>query len=101
MLKLQETNNQLKLNLGDGENAPNLVIRSSHEADMHSTEIIRLLKEENQNLKEDLDHKNRVIDDISFENEQLKIQGNQIGDLYQRIEMLQGSESEMAEMVKK
>jgi hypothetical protein len=54
MLQMQETNNKLKISV-NGPDQSGLVIRSSHEADIHSQEIIQMLKSENQALKDELE----------------------------------------------
>ena len=52
----------------NGVDPSSVVIRSSHEADAHSFEIIQMLKQENQGLKEELEVSKRQAEDLNFEN---------------------------------
>ena len=51
--------------------------------------------------REDLEQQQRCVQDSEFEAEQLRNQVSQIDHLYKKIETLQGTETEMGELVKR
>ena len=69
--------------------------------DAHSQEIINLIQQENRMLREELEQQKRRTNNSEFECDQLKNQVGQIDNLYKKIETLQGTESEMGELVKR
>ena len=102
MLQLQETNVKLKGNVMGCENPMSIVSNNENKGhDAHTQEIISLLQQENHSLKEELEQQKRQTDNSEFEVDQLKQQVNQIDSLYKRIETLQGTESEMGELIKR
>ena len=59
------------------------------------------MKIENQALKEEAQEARNRVKDLEFENEQLRQKTSQIDQMYQRIETLQGTESEMTQVLKR
>ena len=63
--------------------------------------MIQCLKIENQALKEEAHEARNRVKDLEFENEQLRQKTSQIDQLYERIETLQGTETEMSQVLKR
>ena len=78
-----------------------IVKPDNYEEDANSQELINLMKIENQALKEESHEARNRVKDLEFENEQLRSKCSQIDQLYQRIETLQGTESEMTQVLKR
>ena len=78
-----------------------IVKPDNYEGDANSQEMLHLMKVENQALKEEAHEARNRVKDVEFENEQLRLKCSQIDQLYHRIETLQGSESEMTQVLKR
>ena len=63
--------------------------------------MMHCMKVENQALKEEAQEARNRVKDLEFENEQLRQKTSQIDQMYQRIETLQGTESEMTQVLKR
>jgi len=71
------------------------------EGESNTLELINLLKVENQALKEELAIQRSRVKDCQFDNAQLRHKSKQIDQLYDRIETMQGTESEMSALLKR
>ena len=60
-----------------------------------------MLRIENEALREEAHEASRRAKDYEFENQQLRSKCSQINSLYARIEAMQGSQTEVAELLKK
>ena len=65
-----------------------MLVKQVSGRDDDASDIVHMLRVENQALKEETQSSRSRIKDLEFENEQLRSKNAQIGELYQRIEQL-------------